>query len=277
MWSREERGFRSTFKDSTALTLHVLARAAFGFQYDFRDSSEEILPKNHVRGYRECLSKVFQMYNIVYLNIVPDLVFRFRWTPWQLRDLKVCSLELNKYLVESVEACKKSGGPDSDKNLNFLESLVRENQVTDSKSGGLSDQELYGNLFTWTLGGHETTAHTLGFAIFLLAAFPTVQDWLFEELDGVPLTYESFPRMKRCLAVMVSKRRYQLSELSLKFLSSKACACFLVLRLLQEHPAPCQRHYRPWKAKMSSFHPTRMSTSTYQHSRFFQKSGVLIL
>ncbi|KAK8214438.1 cytochrome P450 [Phyllosticta capitalensis] len=207
MWSREERGFRSTFKDSTALTLHVLARAAFGFQYDFRDSSEEILPKNHVRGYRECLSKVFQMYNIVYLNIVPDLVFRFRWTPWQLRDLKVCSLELNKYLVESVEACKKSGGPDSDKNLNFLESLVRENQVTDSKSGGLSDQELYGNLFTWTLGGHETTAHTLGFAIFLLAAFPTVQDWLFEELDGVPLTYESFPRMKRCLAVMLESLR----------------------------------------------------------------------
>ncbi|KAK7618495.1 cytochrome P450 [Phyllosticta citricarpa] len=207
IWSQDGRGFRSTVKDFTTLTLNVLIRAAYGVQYDFRDPSEKPLPNGHTKSYLECLREVLDLRNIVLLNIVPSFVFSFPWAPRRLRSLKASYKELDKYLTESVEACRKTLDFSSDRSLNFVESLVRENQATTSKSGGLGDQELHGNLFVWTLGGHETTANTLSFAFFLLAAFPTVQDWLFEDLDGIELDYESFPRLERCMAVMLETLR----------------------------------------------------------------------
>ncbi|KAK8170658.1 cytochrome P450, partial [Phyllosticta citribraziliensis] len=207
LWSQDERGFRSTARDFPTLTLNVLMRAAYGVQYDFHDSSEKVPPKGHNRTYRDCLREVMDMRNIVLLNIVPSFIFSFPWAPRRLRSLQTSSRELEKYLIESVVACRETLKSSPDKSMNFMESLVQENQATTSKSGGLSDRELYGNLFVWTLGGHETTANTLLFALFLLAAFPMVQEWLFEELDGIELDYESFPRMKRSLAVMLETLR----------------------------------------------------------------------
>jgi cytochrome P450 len=73
----------------------------------------------------------------------------------------------------------------------------------------LSDQEISGNLFIFTVAGFEATANTMGYAVLFLAAYPAWQDWIREELGHLPadpLAWkydEVFPRSKRVLAVMV--------------------------------------------------------------------------
>lgn len=40
-------------------------------------------------------------------------------------------------------------------------------------------------VFVFNFAGHDTTAHTLTFATFFLAANPDVQDWVSEEINHV--------------------------------------------------------------------------------------------
>ena len=50
---------------------------------------------------------------------------------------------------------------------------------------GLTENEVCGNVFVFNFAGHDTTAHTLAFAVVLLSTKPLVQDWLHEELISV--------------------------------------------------------------------------------------------
>jgi cytochrome P450 len=81
-----------------------------------------------------------------------------------------------------------------------------------SSGGGLSEDEIYGNLFFYHIAGHETTAGVLGYAVYLLTAFPEWQHWVHEEVDAIykphidvdKMDYkETSPKLKRCLAIMV--------------------------------------------------------------------------
>jgi cytochrome P450 len=42
-----------------------------------------------------------------------------------------------------------------------------------------------GNLFIYNVAGDNTTAYTICYAIYMLAAQPDVQNWLGEEIDSV--------------------------------------------------------------------------------------------
>ncbi|TQS33932.1 hypothetical protein Golomagni_05708, partial [Golovinomyces magnicellulatus] len=74
---------------------------------------------------------------------------------------------------------------------------------------GLSLEELYSNLFVINFAGHDTTANTIAFAIFSLAANPAVQEWVSEEIEAVVGDLEPeewkyddlFPKLNRCRAV----------------------------------------------------------------------------
>ncbi|GME62546.1 hypothetical protein OIDMADRAFT_118140 [Neofusicoccum parvum] len=143
--------------------------------------------------------------NILLLYFVPDFIYKLPWLPKKHVEAQNCSRELKKYLTEFVHSRRVALNTDGEANNNFLTSLVKHNM--ESKSEALSDEELYGNLFTWTFGGHETSANTFSHAVFLLAAHPDIQDWLLEELRTVQLTYDSFTQMRRCMAVMFETLR----------------------------------------------------------------------
>lgn len=49
----------------------------------------------------------------------------------------------------------------------------------------LADNEVFGNIFAYSLAGHETTANTVAIALVLLAAYPEYQQWLTEEIVSV--------------------------------------------------------------------------------------------
>ena len=105
-------------------------------------------------------------------------------------------------------AAFSSGAPAS---TNLMTQLIRTSLGPD----GLSASEVYGNIFIFSFAGHDTTAHTLTFSIYLLAAAPDVQDWIAEELahvlgDAPPEAWNyaaAFPRLKRTLALMLETLR----------------------------------------------------------------------
>ena len=80
------------------------------------------------------------------------------------------------------------------------EEAQKPSDTYDSTRLGLTDEEIFGNIFIVNLAGHETTANTLATSLVLLAANPQCRtsggskDWKYDE---------SFPNLNRCLAVMV--------------------------------------------------------------------------
>lgn len=83
----------------------------------------------------------------------------------------------------------------------------------------LTEEEIAGNLFIFTAAGFDTTANTMAYAVTLLAACPEWQAWIQAEIDAVlgapapgarghelpvPDYATAFPKLTRCMAVMVS-------------------------------------------------------------------------
>ncbi|KAJ6012570.1 cytochrome P450 monooxygenase [Penicillium canescens] len=80
----------------------------------------------------------------------------------------------------------------------------------------LSDEEIESNLFLFMFAGHETTANTLVYIVYLLAIFPDWQNWVIQEIDeifsGIPLDKEIsykdvFNRLTRLKAIMYETLR----------------------------------------------------------------------
>ena len=116
---------------------------------------------------------------------------------------------------EEKRACiQPSNSAAANRETTFITSLVRTSQdeTVQSSGGGLTEQEIYGNMFMLNFAGHDTTAHTFAFALYFLAAHRDVQTWVAEEIDGLDGDgredyRRDFPRLKRCLVVMYESLR----------------------------------------------------------------------
>ncbi|KAK1984493.1 cytochrome P450 [Colletotrichum cereale] len=85
----------------------------------------------------------------------------------------------------------------------------------------LTEEEIGGNLFIFTVAGFDTTANTLAYAVTLLAAYPEWQAWIQAEIDAVlgpapsegddddelPDYAAAYPKLVRCMAVMLEALR----------------------------------------------------------------------
>jgi cytochrome P450 len=108
--------------------------------------------------------------------------------------------------------------------------MIHASQAEAKDGNGLTEAEIYGNMFVFNFAGHDTTAHSFTFAIFFLAANPRVQDWLGEEVQRVfgdrPIEswdYRAdFPRLKRCLAVLYETVRLYTPVPVIKWTADKA-------------------------------------------------------
>ena len=215
----------STQPDIHAMALNVLCGAGFGIHSSFVDST---LPKGDNAlekqlGYRESLRMLLaNIVPLVLLSVMkraglPDWLFLGR-----LHNLSVAYNEFKGYMSEMLAREKTAYEQGDVARPNLMSALVRASEqsneaartATDPSEAtalGLSDEEVYGNLFIYNLAGHDTTAATLHFAITLLAANPEWQAWIGQEIDQVRHAESSgmwyyegtFPKLERCLALMV--------------------------------------------------------------------------
>lgn len=92
---------------------------------------------------------------------------------------------------------------------NLLDSLL----ATQAADGAIGDQEVVYNVFTILLAGEDTTAHTLGWTIWLLASRPDVQRRLAEEAakafgeERLATEYETTERLSYAEAVLRESMR----------------------------------------------------------------------
>ncbi len=215
-------GVTSTAEDSYLFALHVLTGAGFGRSYDF-DSPLKVPVLGHSMSYREALKGV--MGNIFITYAIAKAGSFSVFLPASGKRVQRAIAEFRLYMKELVDNERTAYSQGEGTNAaNLMSSLVRASEsdarAIDEKSrNGLTDEEFLGNLFIFNVGGHDTTAGTLTYAIGLLACFPEWQDWIKEELSEVfgdgnvqEDVYEAaFPRLRRCMAIMV-RPLYQLSS-----------------------------------------------------------------
>lgn len=205
-------GFNSVHSDSLTLGLHVLSSASFGHPHHFRDSTEAA-KDGYSLNYKDCLRIILGNIPIVALINMKPFCYLPK-LPGKAEKFRVACKEFKRNMVEMVQAERAQVSQGTEKRGNLLATLVKQaDEAEKKKSGGLTDDEIYGNIFMFTLAGHETTANAIAYAIYLLVAFPQWQDWAAEEVNLVMGTYsdddisssyeEIFPKLKRCLAVLV--------------------------------------------------------------------------
>ncbi|KAI1762853.1 cytochrome P450 [Hypoxylon sp. FL1150] len=207
----------SVAEDTRTFSLHVLSRVGFGKSYKFR-GRDEWSAASTASSYKESLKIILD--NCVLIMTLGTKFLSKPWLPAGLRGVHQACVSFQAYMTKVYEDEKRALKNGRVTDTNLMTSLIRashEEALTSEglTSGGLTEKEIYGNIFICNFAGHDTTAHTLTFAIMFLAANPTVQDWLSEELHRVlgdrrpdNWNYASdFPRLKRCRAILMETVR----------------------------------------------------------------------
>jgi cytochrome P450 len=155
-------------------------------------------------NYKESLQTI--LHNCLLLFVLGTEVIKNPWLPKKARQLNAAVQSFKAYMTEVYETEKMAFSQDRPASNNLMTQLVRASLGDD----GLSETEIYGNMFVFNFAGHDTTAHTLAFTIYLLATEPDVQDWVHTELQHVfgkrPVedwSYkDDFVKLQRTLALL---------------------------------------------------------------------------
>ncbi|KAF1982728.1 cytochrome P450 monooxygenase-like protein [Aulographum hederae CBS 113979] len=222
----EQGNFNTVWDDCMTLSLNVLATAAFGKVWHFRSAKDEPQP-GYTMNYRDCLALLMSSIELIVLT--PKWLYKhgdLPFLPKALKDYLLAYNENERYMMSMIKEKKEefAAGNVELSEANFLNTLIKKSEearqqakAADSPTlslAGLSEDEIMGNLFTFSFAGHETTAHTMAFAIFLLGVYPEWQTWIGEEIDAVFAADKSgedystlFPQLKRVLALMYETLR----------------------------------------------------------------------
>ena len=203
-------------QDTMVLALHVLTAAGFGKSYEFAGGLQNPA-KGHSMTYKDALRIILA--NILITIITSSINLPSWLLPRRAVEVAEAKDNFKRYMVEMVEEERTAIAEKAEESDNLMSVLIRASESSqggEKGRNGLTDDEIYGNLFIYNLAGHETTANTLAYAVALLATNTKCQDWIGEELDAVfgPETttdawqYEkAFPQLQRCLALMYETLR----------------------------------------------------------------------
>lgn len=219
IWTAPGTHIASVAKDTRTVALNVLAATGFRKSYPFQSANEHV-PSPEKTSYRDALQTVLD--NTILLLLIPRKLLAQPFAPAAWNRLAKAADTFQEYMTHMLDEEMQALNQGKAGSGGLMTSFVRAmdlKQTHDSTSAdesppkGLSIDEIFGNIFVINFAGHDTTANTLSFAMLLLAAYPEVQDWVGEELrelGDIKGSYtDVFPRLKRCLAVMVSFSRIE--------------------------------------------------------------------
>ncbi|KAA8900014.1 cytochrome P450 [Sphaerosporella brunnea] len=237
--------------------LHTFSEAIYGIPMSFSTELREGEDSESL-GFQKALT-------VITTNLLPHAI-SISVLPHWLRPKRHADAHTNfeRFLKGMVQNADKGGSS--------LLSLLVDGE-------GLTDQEIMGNLFVFTVAGHETTAQSMYFAMVTMALMPEVQDWVREEVDRVLGAQESqriedwryedvFPKLGRVLFLMLETLRIY----ALIPYIPKSCTYPTTLTVGgKAHPLPpmdislstASLHLSPlyWGPTASSFDPTRWDAS----------------
>lgn len=205
-----------TMKGMKTVAINVLGTAGFGISRPWNEHGSTTRAPGHRLTYMEATKIVVE--NIVAAAVVPAKLFTLPFLPTEIQNIGHAKNEFPVHTHEMLENERKLQATTPEPRHNLTSMLVRLAE-SDPESGGdpkspqyLSETEILGNLFIFTAAGFDTTANTMAYALAFLTTYPEWQDWIHEEISRVvghkepdQLVYaDIFPRLPRCLALMVS-------------------------------------------------------------------------
>ncbi|KAJ7595400.1 cytochrome P450 [Mycena floridula] len=190
--SQSQISFDNVLDLTLSIALHIIGVAGFG-----RDmSAGNEIPPGHQLSFKSCIKMVSEdlFLGILVPNWCPNFTSR-------LTRIRLAFKELRVFVHEMIQSRQTSNREEDTHDLfsNLLDANADEGDI-------LTESELMGNIFIFVLAGHETTAHTLCYALALLALFPDEQEKLYQHCkdiipdDQVP-TYQDSSLLKQSLAV----------------------------------------------------------------------------
>ncbi|KAI0098680.1 putative cytochrome P450 [Nemania sp. FL0031] len=180
---------RTAADDARTLSLDILCKVGFGKSFSFEGSEEASYAKPS-ESYKQSLQLILENCIIIF-SMGPRFSTGMPWFPQKWRKVGEA---LRKFMTDMYEAEKKrvsAGTSSAASNGKFLSSLAKAS--IDAKDGeGLTEQEIYGNIFVINFAGHDTSTHVFTFALKLVLGNSSPDQW-----DS-----RLFPRLKRCVAVL---------------------------------------------------------------------------
>ncbi|KAI1144777.1 putative cytochrome P450 [Nemania diffusa] len=278
---------RTTADNARTLSLDILCKVGFGKSFSF-EGSEETSYKKPSESYKQSLQLILENC-ILIIAMGPPFFTKMPWLPQKWRQVGEAVTAFRRFMTDMYEAEKRrvSSGTSSDgtssaaSSSTFLSSLAKAS--LNAKDGeGLTEQEIYGNIFVINFAGHDTSAHVFTFAVYFLAANPQVQDWLSEELKLVlgnsppdQWDYRLFPRLKRCLAVLYETIRLYTPVPVTKWTKDKTQTLVVGDKTLVLPPntmmclaySSLQTDPRWWGEDSLTWRPSRFVRSTAKHGQ----------
>ncbi|KAI0006823.1 cytochrome P450 [Xylariaceae sp. FL0662B] len=270
-------------EDTRTVSLHVLSKACFGQSFAFEGHDERSVA-SPAASFR--LSLLTIMENTLLLLALGPHFFMYSSLPlpssW--RTLGDACGKFKGYMtyLYNQKLHALTSGPQSHRDSTLMASLVRSSQKMEDGSC-LTADEIYGTLFVVSFTGHDTTAHLLTYAIFYLAAYPSVQDWLSRELIRVlgdrPSDewdyHTDFPQLKRCMAILYETLRLKTPVPEVKWTSENPQSLRVDERTLTIPPKTLvipsyiyvQRHPHFWGPDAQDWSPARwIGDSNVRHA-----------
>ncbi|KAF8247107.1 cytochrome P450 [Wilcoxina mikolae CBS 423.85] len=189
----------SSRQDFRRLALHVISSAAFGISLSFSTPTaakkDATIGNDHdvfsdgapSKGYSRTWRDALEYISMNFITVLATLSVLPRWAaPGTVRVVQ----DVEKYL-NTLVSYERANDNQRNRKGNLLSAIVRKDGNSEEKGDFLTDREIVGNLFIFSVAGHETTASTLQYALVMLALHPEMQEWflrrLDEQLEGVPL------------------------------------------------------------------------------------------
>jgi cytochrome P450 len=170
---------RDIHLDMTMLTLEIVVRVLFGTRT--HDQADRLA---------QAFAMVAEHFQVVYDRVV----FVPEWVPIPGNRRYRRALEWLDREVDEIIRERRAGGTGGD---DLLAMLL---EARDDDGRPMSDRQLRDEVMGLFLAGHETTAHTLGFACHLLGEHPDQEAALLAELDqclgGRTPTVEDLRRLR---------------------------------------------------------------------------------
>lgn len=203
-------GTKTTDRDTKVVALHVMTGTLFSRRSSFKSGIETPQHGQGTMDFQNAMATILD--NLMIVFAVPTNIMNLSFMPKKFGLVEKAFRAFKAQvatILEEEEAVVSKREPGTG---NLITSLIRSSQESKGHSRGLDEKEVLGNVFIYSFAGHETTAAALTYSLLMLAAHPEYQSWLREEIDAVigdgdnieEWEYQAlYPRLKRCLAVMV--------------------------------------------------------------------------
>ncbi|KAJ3329428.1 hypothetical protein HDU76_007923 [Blyttiomyces sp. JEL0837] len=159
--------------DMSKVTLDVIGRAGFGYEFHSMDGKTSELSKT--------MNRIVDNLSPTPLMVLERVFPWIRHFPFARFQKRQMDKKITDRLVEEIIAKRKADVASGIHQSDLMSILIKENMEGEATEQ-LSHEEVMSQVFTFVLAGHETTSTSLTWALHALSLHPEIQDRLREEL-----------------------------------------------------------------------------------------------